>query len=139
MKALRWIVIFVVLWALISLALWLIDSRGTAAAAVGGPYYFEGAEAGNAGAVPLKPRGRISELDAKNRPVYGSAWYDDAGRLTSYEAVKDGARVWRSMLTYHSSGAVDREVYTGPKGGVIVSRWNTDGRFIESRMVKAPD
>ena|SRR5258706_10045348 len=107
-------------------------------ALTGGPHYFETAEVASGGRIPIIPKGRITESDARARQVYGVATFDSRGRLASYETVKDGQRVWMSKLSYSGNGTLRDETYEGPSGGVILWQYDNDGRFVGSKMVKAP-
>jgi len=105
---------------------------------LGGPHYFGTAEITSARRIPIIPKGRLSGIEAKRRKDYGIAFFDASGRLASYEAVKNGRRVWISKLSYSASGPLESETYEGPKGGIVLWKYASDGRFIDRQMLKAP-
>jgi hypothetical protein len=105
----------------------------------GGPYFYETAEIVSGGPVPIVPRGKVSEAEAKKRKIYGVATYDGNGRLASYEAIKEGRRFWMSKLAYSAAGRLESETYTGPNGSIVLWKYDADGRFVDSKMIKGPD
>lgn len=133
------------LWAiaaLIALAAGAFSVRGTSSpqdVPTAGPHYFETAEIASGGRFPIIPKGELSEADARKRKVYGIATFDDAGKLLTYEAVKDGRRYWHSKLAYTTAGVLESETYTGPKGAVVLWRYDPNGWFVDSKMIKGPD
>ncbi len=93
----------------------------------GGPYYY-----GNFSdySVPPRPTDELSAEKAKARDAYYVAYFDDSGKIISFEKYLYGAREFTEQYDYRYDGMLDRRILIKAGGETTMQYFDRNEKML---------
>jgi Family of unknown function (DUF6156) len=94
----------------------------------GGPYYYESFSGYN---IPFRPIGEITIEKAKNLDSYYIAYFNDKGKIISFEKNLYCKREFIDHYYYRADGTLERREGTKATGEITIQYFDKTGKLIK--------
>lgn len=94
----------------------------------GGPYYYESFSGYD---IPFRPVGELTPEKAKSRETYYIAYFNNDGKIISFEKYLNGKKEFGDQYIYKSDGVLERRELSKASGEVTIQYFDKNGKMIK--------